>query len=503
MDINCEKCGTEHEIDETQLPETTAVSVQCSSCEHVFSVRRPPVDGLEILRDARPLATCPDIGTVQRWVAEGRLLRSDVLDAQGVQTRLGDMPELEFGFAAIDAAQQAADEPEQPQEPEPSPPAAAPSLAAPLFAATDPSFPMPNLTKEEPEETPSDQAVTQVMQPVAAAVDAPTMEFAARSDEPEPEQEPEPEPEPTDSDEAETLTSAPAVASETAPQAAYVAASPSPEPTSSDDDDDYEDDPEILAFKQRGQGQRRAMWVILLLLLVGAAFWFFVKPQLDGTLAADDVNADAQDTILAQAELPDTEADPADEDKADDEAEDTEAAEDEDDTESDEALEDADAEPVDEAVKEAVVTPVEKKPAPKKPAPKKKPATKTAMAKTPPVANVDALMKAGNNWMRKGDTAKAHASFDKAVSARPTHVEAVFMRGVTLYDLGKTDAAIADLKRTLELSPRFAQAMIVLAEAYKTKNDVKRARVWYENYLEAMPNGEDAHTARANLDRLR
>lgn len=554
MDINCERCGTEHEIDETQLPET-AVPVRCSSCSHVFSVQRPPDDGFRILRDASPLATCPDLATVQRWVVEGRLLRADELDAKGVRTRLGDVPELESFFAAVDAAQQAQQAA-----------AAAPSLVAPLFVSTNPSFPMPDFSKSGPgatdsgkvtgstlqyqaltETEPGDQAVTQVAMPALNLSAAPTggasMKFAATTVD-HPEKTPalpygvpsggiggpttSPFAVPASSLPAETLVNARVIAvrpeqehpasgavSETAkfqavPKAPVVAAASKPgqheqsatppskarsaSPSAFSDDDD----PEILAFKQRGQGQRRAFFAILLLVLIGAVGWFGVRPLLTETVPVDAEARAASEKKAGTQTAKTAKAPPSDAEKMALSA-DTEQPKPEPEL------------PTSEANNNAVATASEETETAKA---ADKSATKTAMATPRDVANrpapaqpagvnVDGFVKAGEDFLRQGNIAKAEASFNEAVKRRPTHVEALYWRGVARFDLGRTDDAIVDLKKALELSPRFGGAMIVLAEAFKTKNDVKRARVWYENYLETMPNGEDARTARANLDRLK
>lgn len=539
MDINCEQCGTEHEIDETRLPET-AISVRCSSCAHVFTVKKPPPSGFRIHRDGSLLATCPDLATVQRWVSERRLLRSDELEGEGARKPLGSVPELESFFAALDVAQ---------------PTAATPSLTAPLFASTNPSFPMPDLSKKPATAEGADvgtdqsaQAVTEIAMPAlrlpTASSASATMKFAM----PKPDVEQTPVPATTDAApasstaaasrfsvptsplSAQTVVSARAVAAPTVPpsesvedtaKAASAQTTPAASqfadssgskesqsvaqeadvaraPASSTDDDDLE----ILAFKQQGRGARRALFVVLLLALIGAVAWFAVKPLLEETVAVDarertarenKATAKPQDIQVkkpmveeAEAQTARVEAQPADE--------------------KDRTPADATARPVAEKKNARKATPARAQ------APKATAKTAMAPAKAfdglppPPQGvgvNIDGFLKAGNEHLRRGDMEKAHASFNQAVVARPTHAEAVFLRGVVRFDLGRTNDAIVDLKRSLELSPRFTDAMIVLADAYRTQNDAKNARIWYEKYLETMPNGEDAPAARANLDRLR
>ena len=39
MDVRCEKCGTEYELDETRL-KPGGVTVKCTTCGHMFKIRR-------------------------------------------------------------------------------------------------------------------------------------------------------------------------------------------------------------------------------------------------------------------------------------------------------------------------------------------------------------------------------------------------------------------------------------------------------------------------------
>ncbi|HWN70114.1 MAG TPA: zinc-ribbon domain-containing protein, partial [Haliangium sp.] len=47
MDVRCEKCGTEYELDDSRL-RPAGVSVKCTSCGHVFRVRRHPVTSVGV-----------------------------------------------------------------------------------------------------------------------------------------------------------------------------------------------------------------------------------------------------------------------------------------------------------------------------------------------------------------------------------------------------------------------------------------------------------------------
>jgi len=75
------------------------------------------------------------------------------------------------------------------------------------------------------------------------------------------------------------------------------------------------------------------------------------------------------------------------------------------------------------------------------------------------------------------------------------------MTGLGYCDLDgeKFSAAVDHFKRALALSPGFGEAIIGLAEAYKLRGDRKEAVVWYQQYLDKLPNGPKALMARNNI----
>jgi predicted Zn finger-like uncharacterized protein len=50
MDVRCEKCGTEYELDDSRL-KPAGVSVKCTTCGHVFRVRRHPITSVGVGSD--------------------------------------------------------------------------------------------------------------------------------------------------------------------------------------------------------------------------------------------------------------------------------------------------------------------------------------------------------------------------------------------------------------------------------------------------------------------
>src|SRR6188768_117632 len=53
MDVRCEKCQTEYELDEARL-KPGGVTVKCTTCGHMFKIRKrsPTQNGLPITRPA-------------------------------------------------------------------------------------------------------------------------------------------------------------------------------------------------------------------------------------------------------------------------------------------------------------------------------------------------------------------------------------------------------------------------------------------------------------------
>jgi len=186
MDIRCERCGSEYEFDENRLTDA-GVTVKCTTCGHVFKVRRPtlpppsawpaappaawpappvpapapapapppaapapspwsavgaaawpvsapppaappspsapplPARTLLVSVGGQPPIACPDVGTLQRWVAERRVQREDQACWVGEPwRRAGEWPELAPFFAIV------------------SPPPVVPSAPPPIKSAPPP-----------------------------------------------------------------------------------------------------------------------------------------------------------------------------------------------------------------------------------------------------------------------------------------------------------------------------------------------------------------------------
>jgi predicted Zn finger-like uncharacterized protein len=129
MDVRCEKCQTEYELDEGKL-KPGGVTVKCTTCGHMFKVRRRPGSSASTpapFGDSRPLGdsedgdrtwlvkledgeikTCRELSTLQKWIVSGRVTRECAISRTGKKWKLlGEIGELASFFAIADEAREA------------------------------------------------------------------------------------------------------------------------------------------------------------------------------------------------------------------------------------------------------------------------------------------------------------------------------------------------------------------------------------------------------------
>jgi predicted Zn finger-like uncharacterized protein len=145
MDVRCEKCQTEYELDESRL-KPGGVTVKCTNCGHMFKIRKraPTNVGQATMQDAatpgpRPhrvsskndvpenlsdvpsgpnsdrqwlvrlengeQKTCRELATLQQWIVAGVATRESMISRSGkTWKRLGDIAELSQYFVIADEA---------------------------------------------------------------------------------------------------------------------------------------------------------------------------------------------------------------------------------------------------------------------------------------------------------------------------------------------------------------------------------------------------------------
>ena len=129
MDVRCDRCHTEYELDDASVAADGA-TVQCTNCGHTFVVTRPapppsftgggtpaPMPGPSSQPTASWMLTTEegkthrfrDSTTLQKWIVERRVTRGDrVCPPGGAWRRLGDLDELRPFFEVVDQADRAA-----------------------------------------------------------------------------------------------------------------------------------------------------------------------------------------------------------------------------------------------------------------------------------------------------------------------------------------------------------------------------------------------------------
>jgi predicted Zn finger-like uncharacterized protein len=135
MDIRCERCLTEYELEDDSVSEA-GTSVQCTSCGYTFQVRRPPRSGPQISSSAGgsasgaavapAVATPPpsaewlletekgqvhrfrDLSALHQWIVERKVTRTDRISRTGYGwKRLEEIVELKPFFDVVDEADRA------------------------------------------------------------------------------------------------------------------------------------------------------------------------------------------------------------------------------------------------------------------------------------------------------------------------------------------------------------------------------------------------------------
>lgn len=110
MDVRCDKCGSEYDLEETRIPEA-GLSVKCSQCSHVFKAFRPstslpPAKGGDewMIRQATGnVFRFRELTTLQRWIVERKVSRTDEISKTGNKwERLGNIPELVTFFQLVE-----------------------------------------------------------------------------------------------------------------------------------------------------------------------------------------------------------------------------------------------------------------------------------------------------------------------------------------------------------------------------------------------------------------
>jgi predicted Zn finger-like uncharacterized protein len=114
----------------------------------------------------------------------------------------------------------------------------------------------------------------------------------------------------------------------------------------------------------------------------------------------------------------------------------------------------------------------------------------------------ESLVAEADRALENGNTAKAQKFIDEALKLQPNGVAVVTSSGFLLLDKHKPLAAIGEFKRALNNAPNFPQALFGLGEAYRAAGQPSPAVEAYKRYVEAAPGGADAPAARRQIREL-
>ncbi|HVG59151.1 MAG TPA: tetratricopeptide repeat protein [Hyalangium sp.] len=128
----------------------------------------------------------------------------------------------------------------------------------------------------------------------------------------------------------------------------------------------------------------------------------------------------------------------------------------------------------------------------------------TAGVKRPaPVRDFDYYMTQGNRLRERERSEAALEAYAEAAELEPDRAEPYSGRGMAYLDLGDPRQAETEFKQALKINANYGEAIIGLAETYRSQGKKAEAIRYYERYLEVLPNGPEASVARSAIERLK
>jgi predicted Zn finger-like uncharacterized protein len=466
MDVKCERCGTEYEFDDNRVTED-GVSVQCSSCGHLFRIHKKSLDPVQppaqetrfktdlvgtnrlwmVRKPDGTVLVFKDLTVLQKWISENKVSRDDEISRTGDNwKRLGDIAELASFFRSVDQTN---------FQPAPYSQPSSPPFVAPQSSPSLPAHPPPGAPSF-----------------ATSAVSSPALPMGSGS----------------------SPSTPPAVPA--GPATSYLPAqaalSMSTINTIQDDhgEPDSWGDPEIgnveedVVQKWKRRGRRKWFFIgPLALIAIGIGVGYVLAPVEFRKLVGAAIGIETEDTAaVEQPQHP-----PGVEEKKNDINDDAKP-ESRVTKESEESVKPTEPIKPDEPVKPIeVVKPVE----PAKPLAPAKPTT------------YDGWMSLADRLQRTKRIREALVAYDAALNLKPEDVEALTGKGQCLMDMGAYPAASALFERALAVHPRFGDALIGLAEAHKFQGNRNEALTYYKKYLDLLPDGPDADLARENINELK
>jgi predicted Zn finger-like uncharacterized protein len=147
-------------------------------------------------------------------------------------------------------------------------------------------------------------------------------------------------------------------------------------------------------------------------------------------------------------------------------------------------------------------TPRAEMPKPEQPRPEPRPVNDGEPPASVRGADYDGLVARADKLAENGDCSGASRYYEKALEARPGGVEALTGIGYCFLDRKDYGKALLNFRAALGISPRYGEALIGTAEAYRYQGKKDEAAEYYRRYLEHNPTGGKAGMARKFLDEV-
>ena len=511
MDVRCERCDTEYELEESKVP-AAGVTVKCASCGNLFRVRRknapgtvPPVRAVAVppplpvappaVQDEGGPPTVPDeprdwmvrspdgeirrfreFTTLQRWIVERKVTRVWRVSRSGEAWKaLGEIAELAPFFEVVDAAAAVRSVPSAADRTAPAPylEGAAPVLVRGRSSGT---VPVASGSRKPQAEVSAPWTLNGANIEVAS-VDADPgwtqrAEGGAHDDGV-------PSDDGVSIDDATSAQQSRRVVLADDDIVAGTHRSPvAPGVPSVGEQDDL--DAETRAFS-RLDGSRRTRWLLVGLGVVAAlvaAAWFALRaPALPApTSKAGKPVAAGAGGSPASPVAPDAGV------------------------------------AVSALRLDAAVPPLALAPSPDAGAvggsPREEPRhgadqrAKDGARDTKVPADYDAIVTMADDQAMRGDCRGAVLLYERALLARPNGVTALVGLAYCHLDRGDAGAAVRYFRAALAISPRYEDALFGMAEALARNGDKSQAAHFYRRYLEFHPRGTKASGAKKQLQLL-
>jgi len=131
------------------------------------------------------------------------------------------------------------------------------------------------------------------------------------------------------------------------------------------------------------------------------------------------------------------------------------------------------------------------------------PAADAGPKRPAPVRNFDYWVTQGDRLRDRERPAQALDAYAQAAEMDPDRAEPYSGRGLAYLDLGEPLQAETEFKQALKINPNYGEAIMGLAETYRSQGKKAEAIRYYERYLAVLPNGPEAPVARTAIERLK